>query len=238
MKALCWHGKSDIRCDTVPDPEMRSPRDAIIKVTACAICGSDLHWFSEAGIGDAQLERPLVLGHEFAGETEDGWRVAVDPAISCRQCEFCLKGNPNLCSSLIFAGHGETDGGLQECIAWDVKSLYAIPDSFTYADGAMLEPLGVAIHAIDLGKLRAGMTVAVFGCGPIGLLIVQLARLVGANKEYIERQIPHLSSLLCEDIEDVTGHSEVIVVGTQSAEFADAVNQLVHTRMQSGTAGV
>jgi L-iditol 2-dehydrogenase len=145
------------------------------------VCGSDLHWFSEAGIGDAQLKHPLVLGHEFAGETQEGQRVAVDPAISCGVCEFCLQGHPNLCSALIFAGHGEQDGALQECIAWDEKSLFPIPDSFTQADGAMLEPLGVAIHSVDLGKLKAGMTVGVFGCGPIGLLIVQLARLAGAT---------------------------------------------------------
>jgi L-iditol 2-dehydrogenase len=79
------------------------------------------------------------------------------------------------------SGHGEQDGALQECIAWNEKNLYPIPESFTYADGAMLEPLGVAIHAVDLARLKVGMTVGVFGCGPIGLLILQLARLAGAT---------------------------------------------------------
>jgi L-iditol 2-dehydrogenase len=73
------------------------------------------------------------------------------------------------------------DGALRECLAWKEKNLFPIPDSLTYADGAMLEPLGVAIHAVDLGRLKAGMTVGVFGCGPIGLLIIQLARLMGAT---------------------------------------------------------
>jgi L-iditol 2-dehydrogenase len=134
----------------------------------------------EGSIGDAKLEQPLVLGHEFAGETEDGQRVAIDPAIPCGQCEFCGQGHPNLCSNLIFAGHGKTDGALREWMAWHEKSLFPIPDSLTDADGAMLEPLGVAIHTVDLGKLKAGMTVGVFGCGPIGLMIIQMAKLSGA----------------------------------------------------------
>jgi L-iditol 2-dehydrogenase len=160
-------------------------------VKAVGVCGSDLHWFSEAGIGDAQLKHPLVLGHEFAGETEDGQRVAVEPALSCGHCEFCLQGNPNLCSSLVFAGHGVQDGALRECMPWKEKNLFRIPDSLTYADGAMLEPLGVAIHSVDLGKLKAGMTVGVFGCGPIGLLIIQLARRMGATNIVATDLLPH-----------------------------------------------
>jgi len=141
------------------------------------ICGSDLHWFAEGGIGDAQLEHPLVLGHEFAGITESGQRVAIDPAIPCRQCELCKQGHPNLCERVVFAGHGTQDGALREWMAWDERNLFPIPDTFTYIDGAMLEPLGIAMHALDLAHLEEGMTVGVFGCGAIGLLIVQLARL-------------------------------------------------------------
>jgi L-iditol 2-dehydrogenase len=160
-------------------------------VKAVGVCGSDLHWFSEAGIGDAQLGQPLVLGHEFAGETEEGQRVAVEPALSCGHCEFCLQGNPNLCSSLVFTGHGSHDGALREFMPWNAKNLFPIPDSLTYADGAMLEPLGVAIHSVDLGKLKAGMTVGVFGCGPIGLLIIQVARLMGATNIIATDLLPH-----------------------------------------------
>lgn len=180
MKMLRLHAPGDLRLhdESLPLPGLG---ETLVRVKAVGICGSDLHWFSEGEIGDEKLNRPLVLGHEFAGETDAGQRVAVDPAITCGQCEFCKKGHPNLCSSIIFAGHGEQDGGLREWMAWDEKCLFPIPDSFTYADGAMLEPLGVAIHAVDLGKLKAGMTVGVFGCGPIGLLIIQVARAMGAT---------------------------------------------------------
>jgi L-iditol 2-dehydrogenase len=162
-----------------------------LHVKAVGICGSDLHWFSEAAIGDAHLDHPLVLGHEFSGVTEAGVRVAVDPAIPCGVCEFCQHGHPNLCEGMIFAGHGAQDGALREWMTWPSKHLFPLPDLLTSADGAMLEPLGVAIHAVDLGKLRPGMTVGVFGCGPIGLLIVQLARLSGASKILATDVLPH-----------------------------------------------
>jgi L-iditol 2-dehydrogenase len=154
MKMLRLHAPGDLRLHA-ESPPLPGLGETLVRVKAVGICGSDLHWFSEGEIGDEKLNRPLVLGHEFAGETEAGQHVAVDPAITCGHCEFCQKGHPNLCSSIIFAGHGEQDGGLREWMAWDEKCLFPIPDSFTYADGAMLEPLGVVIHAVDLGKLKA-----------------------------------------------------------------------------------
>jgi L-iditol 2-dehydrogenase len=180
MKVLRLHACSTFRLHDEPEPIPGSGQKKL-QVKAVGICGSDLHWFSEGGIGDTQLEHPIVLGHEFAGITENGQRVAVDPAIPCRQCELCLHGHPNLCENVIFAGHGKQDGALRESMVWDEKNLFPIPDSLTYADGAMLEPLGVAIHAVDLAHLKAGMAIGVFGCGTIGLLIVQLARLSGAT---------------------------------------------------------
>jgi len=165
--------------------------EALVRVKAIGVCGSDLHWFSEGEIGDAKLEHPLVLGHEFAGNTEDGQRVAVDPAVPCGQCEFCERGHPNLCENMIFAGHGETDGALREYISYPPRCLFPLPHPLSYTDGAMLEPLGVAIHAVDLGVLRTGMSVGVLGCGPIGLLIVQLARLSGASNIVATDILPH-----------------------------------------------
>jgi len=179
MKSVRLHAPGDLRIHDEPVP-MAGSGEKLIRVKAVGICGSDLHWFTEGAIGDSRLDRPLVLGHEFAGETEDGQRVAVDPAIPCGVCEFCLQGNPNLCSALIFAGHGAQDGALREWLTWNEKSLFPVQDALTHADAAMLEPLGIALHAVDLAKLRVGMNVAVFGCGPIGLLIVQLARIMGA----------------------------------------------------------
>lgn len=190
MKAIRLHARGELRVHDEPTP-VPTAQEKLLQVKAVGICGSDLHWFAEGGIGDAQLERALVLGHEFAGVTHRGERVAVDPAIPCRACEFCQSGHPNLCERLVFAGHGLQDGALREWMAWDERNLFPIPDSLTYADGAMLEPLGVAIHAVDLAHLKAGMTVGVFGCGTIGLLILQLARVCGAVTIVATDLLPH-----------------------------------------------
>lgn len=180
MKSVRLHAHGELRLHDEPEP-VTVAGEALLQVKAVGVCGSDLHWFAKGGIGDTQLEYPLILGHEFAAITDGGERVAVDPAIPCGKCEHCQQGHPNLCLQMVFAGHGRQDGALRESMTWPRSCLFPLPDGLSAADGAMLEPLGVAIHAVDLGKLRAGISVGVFGCGPIGLLIVQLARLSGAS---------------------------------------------------------
>ena len=190
MKSVRLHGTGHLQIHEESLP-VAEAEERLVRVKAVGVCGSDLHWFGEGSIGDAKLEHPLVLGHEFAGVTEDGQRVAVDPAIPCGHCEFCQRGHPNLCANLVFAGHGKTDGGLQEWMAWSEKSLVPVPDSLSDSDAAMLEPLGVAIHSVDLGHLKPGMTVGVFGCGPIGLLILQVAKVAGAASIIATDKLAH-----------------------------------------------
>lgn len=190
MKSVRLHGTGDLRIHDEPVP-IAGAGEKLVRIKSVGVCGSDLHWFSEGEIGDAKLERPLVLGHEFTGETENGQRVAIDPAIPCRRCEFCERGHPNLCENMIFAGHGTQDGALREWMAWNEKSLFPISSSISDAEGAMLEPLGVAIHSVDLGKIKAGITVGVFGCGPIGLLIIQMAKLSGAANIIATDKLAH-----------------------------------------------
>lgn len=185
MRSARLHGIGDVRVAQEPAPEP-DEGESLVRVTAVGLCGSDLHWFTDGGIGDAGLTRPLVLGHEIAGVVEggllDGRRVAVDPSNACGVCETCLEGLRNMCPHVRFAGHGLTDGGLQELMAWPTALLHPVPDALSDADVAMLEPLGVAIHALDLGKIRVGHTVVVVGAGPIGLCAVQLARVAGAGR--------------------------------------------------------
>ncbi len=183
MKAARLTGVGEIHLvdEPVPTP---GPGEALVRVAAVGLCGSDLHWFDQGGIGDALLSRPLVLGHEFGGTVEggplDGQRVAVDPAVPCNVCARCREGNNNLCPQVGFAGHGATDGGLREYLAWPTDLLHRVPDTFSDGAVALLEPLGVAFHSFDLGHVRYGSAVAVVGCGPIGLMIIQVARSAGA----------------------------------------------------------
>lgn len=194
MKVARLHGVGDIRLTDEPDP-VPAEGESLVRVTAVGLCGSDLHWFTDGGIGDAGLTSPLVLGHEMAGVVvggpDDGQRVAIDPADPCGVCEHCLEGNRNLCPTVRFAGHGKTDGGLRELMAWPSHLLHPVPDALSAADTAVLEPLGVALHAMDLGKPRLGATVVVVGCGPIGLCLVQLARVAGAGRVIAVEPLAH-----------------------------------------------
>ncbi|GAB4246035.1 MAG: 2,3-butanediol dehydrogenase [Acidobacteriota bacterium] len=166
-------------------PPQPGPGEVLLRVEAVGLCGSDLHWWTEGGIGDARLDRPLVLGHEFSATAVTGrFRgrlVAVDPAIHCGRCALCSRGHPNLCEAIRFAGHGDTDGALREWMVWPEEFLHPLPEGMSPAAGMMLEPLGVALHAVNLASLQIGDVVAVLGCGPIGLAILQLVRLAGAG---------------------------------------------------------
>lgn len=199
MLAARLHGARDMRADEVSDPPPPGPGEVLIAVRAVGVCGSDLHTYEDGRIGNTTVESPLILGHEFAGEVlaagsdardghhmplRPGQRVAVDPATPCWRCEMCEHGHPNLCLNLRFFGLWPDDGALQERMIVPARNCFSLPDALSDADGALLEPLGVAIHAVDLGKLRVADRVAVLGCGPIGLLTLKLARLAGADPVY------------------------------------------------------
>jgi L-iditol 2-dehydrogenase len=183
VRAARLHGTGDIRVADEPAPAPTAEQ-TLLRVTAVGICGSDLHWWTEGSIGDATLARPLVLGHEGAGVIaagpRRGERVAIDPAIPCETCRACRDGYRNLCYRIRFAGHSGTDGMLREFMAWPTRLLHPLPDGVSDAAGALLEPLGVALHALDLGHVRFGGRAAVVGCGPIGLLLIQVLRAAGA----------------------------------------------------------
>jgi L-iditol 2-dehydrogenase len=184
MRVARLHGARDLRLSDEPAPQPR-PDESLVRVEAVGVCGSDLHWYEDGGIGSSTLGTPLVVGHEFAGVVEDGplagRRVAVDPAIPCERCELCREGHPNLCPQVVFAGHGSCDGGLSQYLSRPTHRLHPLPESLDSVAGAMLEPLGVAIHAVDLGHVGIGARVAIVGCGPIGLLIQDVCTAAGAT---------------------------------------------------------
>lgn len=194
MRVARLHGPGDVRVSEEPVPEP-GPGEALVRVTAVGICGSDLHWFEESAIGDAALVLPLVLGHEAAGVIESGpragQRVAIDPSIACGRCETCARGLGHLCPSVRFLGHSVTDGAMRQWLAWPESHLVPLPDAIDDVAGAMLEPLGVAIHALGLARLRPGDALGVIGAGPIGLLLIRLALASGASVVVATDRLPH-----------------------------------------------
>ena len=205
MKAARLYNARDIRIDDLPAPRSPQAGEALIAVSAVGVCGSDLHTYEDGRIGDTVVQSPVILGHEFAGTVlavgpeaydgqhhllQPGQRVAVDPAVPCWHCELCEHGHPNLCTNLRFYGLWPDDGAMQEQMIVSARSCFPLPDALSDATGAMLEPLGVAIHAVDLAKLRVASSVALLGCGPIGLLILKLAKRSGAGPIYCFDRFP------------------------------------------------
>jgi L-iditol 2-dehydrogenase len=205
MLAVRLHGPSDLRVDQVPEPGPPGSGQVLLRVKAVGVCGSDLHTYHDGRIGDTIVRSPLILGHEFAGivdatgpEAIDGLGgaavagslVAVDPAWPCGVCEPCRRGNPNLCLDLHFAGQYPDQGALCERMLVPARACFPLAAGTNPAVGALLETLGVALHAVDLGHVRVGDTVAVLGAGPIGLSILQVLRHAGAHPILVTDKLP------------------------------------------------
>ena len=193
MKTLYLHAARDLRLAERPAPDPKAG-EVLLRVSAVGLCGSDLHWYEEGEMGPWPLSAPIILGHELAGVAESGElagkRVAADPAVPCEECDLCKRGLQYVCPDVRFAG-GTDFGGLSEYASWPEDYVYPLPEELTDIDGVMLEPLGVAMHALELVSIQPGMSVGVYGCGPIGLLLVKLARLSGAIRVFATDKHPH-----------------------------------------------
>jgi L-iditol 2-dehydrogenase len=194
LEAVLIHGIRDIRVGSHPQPAGRRNDGVLLAVEAVGLCGSDLHYYVEGSTGGAHVSEPFVPGHEFSARVAEdrpdlglraGQLVAVDPAKPCNRCEWCRRGHANLCPEVEFTGAPPFHGAMTTApLRMDAHQIIPVPDSFTPDEAMMLEPLGVTIHAMDLAKLGLGETVAILGCGPIGLGILQLAKLTGASRIY------------------------------------------------------
>ena len=192
MRAAVFHGPEDLRVCDLPTPAV-GPGELLVKVAACAVCGSDVRTFRH---GARNISRPVVLGHELSGTVVEvspdvagfsaGQRVAVAPAIPCGECGCCRTGAQTMCVRLRSIGY-EFDGGLAEFIAVPASAVRAgcvnpLPENVSFEEAAIAEPLACVINAQELVDVRAGDTVVVLGAGPIGCLHTALARVRGAAK--------------------------------------------------------
>lgn len=179
-----------IELQDVGDP-VAGPRDAIVRIEAVGVCGSDAAYFTVGYIGDWVVDGPIILGHECAGEVVEigaevtsvavGDRVAIEPGKPCRDCEECMAGRYHLCPDLAFFATPPYDGSLVQRMAIDERQLFPIPNGMTFEEAAMCEPLSVGIWACHRANLDPGDRVLVTGAGPVGLLAAQVARAFGAN---------------------------------------------------------
>ena len=175
-----------------PKPTIQSPHDVLIAINYTGICGSDVHYWAEGRIGSFILKDPMVLGHESAGTIvsvgsavttlKPGDRIALEPGYPCRRCPACLSGHYNLCADMHFAASPPVDGTLAGFYSSPEDFCYKLPDHVSLQEGALIEPLAVAVHIVKQAEVKPGQSVVVMGAGPVGLLCCAVAKAYGASK--------------------------------------------------------
>lgn len=221
MKAAVLHGLNDIRVEEVPTPQLREASDCLVRVGACGICGSDIHFFRHGRIGDFVVQGPMILGHESAGtvvevgdqvtDLQPGDRVAIEPGWTCRRCEFCKSGRYNLCREVVFMSAPPYDGAFAEYVAWPADFLFKLPDNVSLEEAAMVEPFSVGLHAARRAGVRGGDWVLVTGAGPIGLCALQAAKVSGATRvivtDFVRSRLDRACDLGATEVVDLTSQN-------------------------------
>lgn len=191
MRAVVVTGPRRLAVESVPDPTPE-PGQAVLRVAACGICGSDLH-MHQAGF----LPAGAIMGHEFcgevveaAGELRAGERVCALPVLSCGGCERCRSGLGVYCTAQRPLGLGPAPGAFAEYVAVAAHEAVRLPAGVDDAHGALVEPLAVALHAVDVARLAPGERCLVVGAGPIGLALVLWARQLGVREVIVSERAP------------------------------------------------
>jgi len=187
---------SGIRCfvpATRPEPSITQDTDVLFRVDMVGVCGSDIHYYRTGRIGDQQIAFPFLIGHECSGtvietgsgvtRVKSGDRIAVDPAVSCGVCDQCSIGRSHTCRSLSFIGcPGQLDGCLSEYYVLPERCCFPVSDELSSAMVTLVEPLSIGCYAAQQGALIAGMSIGIYGLGPIGLSVMLAARAVGITQ--------------------------------------------------------
>jgi len=225
------YGKDDLRLEQRPIP---TPEDheLLVKVHTVSICGSDVHYLTHGAIGPFVVNAPMVLGHETSGVVVEvgkkvkgfsvGDRVAMEPGIACGKCVQCKVGRYNLCLEVRFFATPPVHGTLTRFVAHDASYCFKLPDNVSMEEGAMLEPLNVAIHACRRANLTIGKKALICGSGTIGLMNLLTAKAMGA------------STVVVTDIDDgrlalakkLGADHTLNVRGKSAKEVAELVRQL------------
>ncbi|MGD0626524.1 MAG: NAD(P)-dependent alcohol dehydrogenase [Thermodesulfobacteriota bacterium] len=191
ISAFVLHKPKDMRLEMVDMPAP-GPNEVLVRMKAVGVCGSDVHYYQTGRIGPFIVKKPLILGHESSGEVvqvgrdvsdfNPGDRVAFEPGYPCRTCDYCKVGRYNLCLNMTFMATPPVDGALVEYVTFPPDFLYKIPDSLSYQEATLMEPLAVGIHAARRSGISPGDSVLVLGAGPIGLMVMQVVKSMGATQ--------------------------------------------------------
>jgi L-iditol 2-dehydrogenase len=236
MKALLLSEYGRLEMVEIPTPRP-GPDEVLVRVEACGICGSDVHGYDG---GSGRRVPPIVMGHEAAGAIaalgpnvsglHEGDRVTFDSTIYCGVCDYCRAGTVNLCENRQILGvslpEWKRAGAFAEYVVVPTRVLYPLPEAVPFAEAAMVEPLAVAVHAVDLTNVKPGDSALVVGAGMIGLLVLQVLR---ENK---------VASVIVVDIDDtrLALAKELGATHTINAKSADAVAEVLRLTEGAGVA--
>ncbi|KAK8374803.1 hypothetical protein O3P69_015526 [Scylla paramamosain] len=185
------YAKNDLRMENrlIPEP---GPNEVLLHMSCVGICGSDVSYLKRGAIGDFIVKAPMVLGHESSGvvakcgsnvkNLKPGDRVAIEPGVPCRMCNFCKSGKYNLCPDVVFCATPPYDGSLCRYYKHAADFCFKLPDHVSLEEGAILEPLSVGVHACRRAGVTMGSNVLVLGAGPIGLVSLLTAKAMGASQ--------------------------------------------------------
>lgn len=191
VRAARLHAARDVRIDQVPTPEPGAG-EVLVRVRAVAICPSDLRLYQDGHASGVVPDHPMIQGHEFSGEIAAlgegvggpavGTPVAVEPSWHCGECDVCRRGHTNLCRNIVFPSFPQRDGALAEYIACPAFSVCPLPDAVSYTVGALIEPLGVGLHAVRLAQPSPEDTVVLLGAGAIGMCVMLVLQTRGVGR--------------------------------------------------------
>ncbi len=200
MRAAFLTGARAIEVREVPAPRVTRDDDVLVRSKAVGVCGSDLHYYVSSSVGGDNVAYPFIPGHECAGIVEDvgkavtrvkpGDAVVIEPAVSCGACDQCRTGRPHTCRKLLFLGHyGELTGGMAEFALAPERNCVPLPAKMSVVQGALAEPLSIAIYAAGMAGSVRGKTAAVLGTGPIGLCVVMALKAESAAGVYATEKV-------------------------------------------------
>lgn len=221
--------------EQTPIPEIKDD-EVLLEMHCVGICGSDVHYLAHGRIGDFIVKKPMIIGHEASGVVAKlgknvktlavGDRVAIEPGVSCRLCDYCKTGRYNLCPDMAFCATPPYDGNLRRYYAHAADFCFKLPDHVSMEEGALLEPLSVGVHACRRANVELGSEVLILGAGPIGLVTLLAAKAMGASKIMI-------TDLLAKRLEVATdlGATHTLLIKRDASE-TDLV-RMVHEALGS-----
>lgn len=256
MKAAELAGVRQFRVvdQELPEP---GPGEVQVAVAAVGICGSDLHNFTEGGVGDSPCKFPMILGHEPAGvllKTGPGVtgvgigdHFALEPAIPCGHCELCLGHRENLCYDMRFMSSGGIPGFFRERVNMPAHNLIPVPKHVGLKEATLVEPIAVALHSLSFAHVKAGETAVVYGTGPIGLLTIAALKAAGIGRVWAVEPLAHRRDMALAMGADVVlttdrpvheilkdTHNRGVDIAFDCAAGKDTVNNCINSLARSG----